>query len=73
MNPGFYGWLQSMLFCPDYKILATVPYETRYQVEREWTIMLRKTCDLFNISDGAAPLTRPSKRRGGLKPGAVAA
>jgi len=35
-----------------------VPFEKRYQEEREWTIRLRVTCDLFNISDGAAPLHR---------------
>jgi hypothetical protein len=36
-----------------------VAYERRYQAERYWTLRLRKTCDLLNISDGAAPLTRP--------------
>jgi len=57
-NPQFYGWLQSLLFCPGHRILAVVPYGERYQREREWTLKLRKTCDLFNISDGAAPLKR---------------
>jgi len=78
-NPRFYGWLQSLLFCPGYRILATVPYSRRYQAEREWTIRLRKTCALYNISDGAAPLKRPwlserNKRRGGSEsPSPVAA
>ena len=57
-NPRFYAWLSSFLFCPDHRILATVPYARRYSAEREWTIRLRKTCDLFNISDGASPLKR---------------
>lgn len=57
-NPRFYGWLQSLLLCPGYRILAAVPYERRYQAERDWTVRLRKTCPLFNIADGAAPLKR---------------
>ena len=78
-NPRFCAWLQGFLLPPDHVILATVPYAQRYQAEREWTVRLRKTCDLLNISDGAAPLRRPwmserYKRRGGAEsPSAAAA
>lgn len=53
-NPGLYGWLESLLFCPGYKILAVAPFDRRFQVERQVTLRLRKTCVLFNIMDGAA-------------------
>jgi hypothetical protein len=86
-NPGLYGWLASLLTCPGYKILAVAPYERRYQVERQVTLRLRKTCALVNICDGAAvsgpmPLERREairlgklgKRRGSAEsPSAAAA
>jgi GIY-YIG catalytic domain len=76
-NPKFYGWLSSLLLPPDVRILATVAYERRYQEERAWTIRLRQRYDLFNISDGPAPIRRPwmternRRRRGNVR--AVAA
>jgi hypothetical protein len=77
-NPAFCCWLQGFLLPPDYRILATVPYSERYQAERDWTIRLSKTCDLFNISFGASPLRRPwmtdrnRRRSGDLSPAAAA-
>jgi hypothetical protein len=85
-NPALADWLQSMLFPPAWRVLATVPYADRYQREREWTIMLAKHHQLLNISFGAAPLHRPPltaehrakisagllKRRGGVPTAAAA-
>jgi hypothetical protein len=59
-NPGFCAWLQGFLMAPDYRILAAVSYSVRFSAERDWTIRLSKTCDLFNISYGAVPLRRLS-------------
>jgi hypothetical protein len=86
-NPALADWLQGMLFPPAWRVLASVPYAERYQREREWTIMLAKRYDLFNISYGASPLHRPpltaehrakisaglAKRRGGVESPSVAA
>jgi hypothetical protein len=58
-NPRLYGWLSEFLICPPHRVLAAVPYEDRYQREREWTVRLAASSDLFNISFGAAPLHRP--------------
>jgi len=84
-NPAFAAWLQQFLIPPDFVILATVPWDRRYQEERHWTIALGAKHDLLNISAGAAPLRRPpltaehrakisaSKRRGSPLPCAAAA
>lgn len=48
-----------MLFAPPVKVLATVPWDRRYQEERRWTVLLRAKYELYNIADGPAPLHRP--------------
>lgn len=80
----FPQWLQGLLLPPDYRVLAVVSYERRYQEERSWTITMAAKYELLNISFGAAPLKRGpmsaehrakvslAKRRGG-PPRAVAA
>jgi len=58
-NPRLCAWLSGLLFPPDFKIIDRVPWHRRYEAERTWTLRLRQRYDLFNVSDGAAPVRRP--------------
>jgi hypothetical protein len=53
-NPRFFGWLRSLGGPPTYRIVAAVPWERRFQLERLFTERARQApgADLLNINSG---------------------
>lgn len=53
-NPRFYGWLRSLDGPPECRVLAVVPWERRFQLERLFTERARQAvgADLLNINSG---------------------